>query len=190
MPILTRADLRRYLDADFKAYKIPNAKRWWPWFRFQYPILAWQRRLRRLEYIVNARAGLFWKPYVLWRRYRFRRMSIWLGFSIPPNVFGPGLVVVHYGTIVVHDKARVGANCRIHPGTCLAVKAGLAPKIGDSCYLGPGAKILGGVILGNGVVVGANAVVVRSFGNDAVLAGVPARDIHNPHRNSEEVTSS
>lgn len=49
---------------------------------------------------------------------------------------------------------------------------------GQHCYLGAGAKILIGVHLGNHTIVGANAVVTKSFDEEnVVLAGVPARII-------------
>jgi serine O-acetyltransferase len=54
----------------------------------------------------------------------------------------------------------------------------VAPTIGDNCYIAPGAKLFGAIVLGDNVVVGANAVVNRSYpeGN-CTLGGVPARVI-------------
>lgn len=48
-------------------------------------------------------------------------------------------------------------------------------KIGDNCWIGAGAAIMPGVELGNNVIVGANAVVTKSFESNVVLGGVPAR---------------
>lgn len=106
----------------------------------------------------------------------FRRLSLKLGFSIPPNVFGPGLRIPHYGTIVVNHHAQVGACCVLHTGTCIA---GTESKtIGNALYLSTGAVIGGKIILGDNVTVGANAFVNRSFpeGN-ALLAGTPANQV-------------
>jgi serine O-acetyltransferase len=175
--IASRTDLREYLAADLHANSPHQC--WRFWHRYQNPVLAWMRQLRRLEYRTNTKRGYLWKIYLVWARYRFRCASIRLGFSIPPNVFGPGLAIVHWGTIVVNEDARVGASCRVHPGVCLGKKNGKAPVVGDDCYLGPGAKLVGGVVLGDRVAVGANAVVTHSFGDGAVLAGVPAQDIRS-----------
>jgi serine O-acetyltransferase len=50
-----------------------------------------------------------------------------------------------------------------------------SPVLGDDVFVGPGAAIYGPVELGDRVQVGANAVVTSSFGDDVVVAGVPAR---------------
>jgi serine O-acetyltransferase len=59
-----------------------------------------------------------------------------------------------------------------------AGKSASSPTIGDNCYIGPGAKIFGEIIIGANTVIGANAVVNKSFpeGNQTI-AGIPARVI-------------
>jgi len=107
-------------------------------------------------------------------------LSAKLGFSIPLNVFGPGLCIVHYGTVVVSVNAKVGANCRIHPSTCIGAAGGKmeAPKIGDNVYIGPGAKLYGNIQIGNNIVIAPNAAVSSSFTENGILiGGVPAKKI-------------
>ena len=54
----------------------------------------------------------------------------------------------------------------------------MAPVIiGEKNWLGSGAKLLNGVRLGNFVIVGAGAVVTKSFLDNVVIAGVPANVI-------------
>lgn len=122
-------------------------------------------------------AGLIAKYYSV----RKNRLGGQLGFSIECGCFGPGLSIPHYGTIVVHSRARIGADCCIQAGVTIGVKKAGAPDavpvIGDRCAIGTGAKILGPVRVGDDVTIGANAVVVRDIPDHAIAAGVPAKVI-------------
>lgn len=141
-----------------------------------HPLLNYQRLLRRLEYVTNCRRGPFARIHRVYLKWQFRRHSIRYGFTLPINVFGPGLSIAHWGTIVVNGRAQVGARCRLHPNTCIGQGSdGGVPRIGDDAYIAPGAKIYGGITLGDGVTVAANAVVGRSHGDDVLLIGVPAQ---------------
>lgn len=83
--------------------------------------------------------------------------------------------------VVLHHQCRIGRNVLIAPQVTVGGRSGLpgAPAIGDNCYLGPGAKILGPIRIGTGSVVGANAVVIKDVPPASVVAGVPARIIRS-----------
>lgn len=172
--ITSREELAAYLEAD----RISLERRRSPSALLMDDVWTFQRALRRLEFLLNCGGS---PARVLVARVRFVKMGARLGFSIPPNVFGPGLSIAHYGTVVVNAGARVGANCRIHDGVNLGTAAGesdAAPTVGDDCYIGPGAKVFGPITLGPRTVVGANAVVHKSFPEGGVtLGGIPARVI-------------
>ena len=51
------------------------------------------------------------------------------------------------------------------------------PTIGDNVYIGPGAKIVGAVKVGNNVAIGANCVVTKDVPDNAVVVGVPGKII-------------
>ena len=140
-------------------------------------ILKFERLLRKCEYYKNCKKGFFWRIYFIYIYHYFNKISRNLGFSIPLNVFGPGLAIAHYGTIVVNPKAKVGSNCRIHPSTCIGASGGnsLAPQIGDNCYIAPGVKIYGNIILANNIATAANAAINKSFFEENILiGGIPA----------------
>jgi len=59
------------------------------------------------------------------------------------------------------------------------------PRIGNDVFIATGAKILGDLTVGDGAVVGANAVVLRSVPARSVAAGVPARIIRQDITTSE-----
>ena len=96
---------------------------------------------------------------------------------------GPGFVLPHtQGTVI--GASRVGTNVTIFQGVTLgareldiAYNTESRPFIGDGVIIGAGAKVLGGVRLGDYSRVGANAVVLESVPAGALAAGVPARFI-------------
>lgn len=53
-----------------------------------------------------------------------------------------------------------------------------SPTIGDNVFIGPGARIFGEITIADGVVIGANSVITKSFLEPYVtIAGAPARKI-------------
>lgn len=143
-------------------------------------IWRFQRLLRKLEYYKNCKNSYFWRSFYLLLLFYFDQYSIRLGFSIPPNCFGPGLAIVHRGTIVINEATKVGKNCRINVCTNIGATSGKkeSPVIGNNVYIAPGVKIFGGIIIADDVAIGANAVVNKSFfESNITIAGIPAKKI-------------
>jgi serine O-acetyltransferase len=51
------------------------------------------------------------------------------------------------------------------------------PKIGNNVYIGCGAKLIGGITVGDNVIIGANAVVVKDVPSNCTVVGNPAQII-------------
>ena len=176
--IRSHADFLAYREAD----RIALRREFSSQMMFD-EVWKFQRLLRRVEYYLNCHKGegIFGKLLYKYWSIRFHGQSVRCGFDIPPNVFGPGLSIAHRGTIVVHPDARIGQNCRIHVDVVIGTRPGpqdLVPKLGDNCYIGPGAKLFGDIVIGPNSAIGANSVVNSSFpeGN-MTIAGAPARKV-------------
>jgi serine O-acetyltransferase len=150
-------------------------------------IWKFERLLRKVEYDTNCRRGILSVPVCKYHKFRYHRLSVQLGFTIPENVFAEGLALPHYGTIVVHGNARAGRNCRLQEGVTIGATNGSheAAQIGDNCYFGSGAKVIGAVTIADDVAVGANAVVIKDITEPGTTwAGIPARKISDADSHS------
>lgn len=168
---------KRYLEQDKIALGRKQDKR--PKFfgdeTWKYEIL-----LRKLEYYTNCKTGVISGIIRNYYKFRFHRMSILLGFIIAPNVFEEGLAIPHYGMLGVHANARVGKNCRLLEGVVIMADSGShdAAIVGNNCFFGIGAKVVGAVRIADDVAIGAGAVVTKDILEPGTTwAGVPARKI-------------
>lgn len=171
---------------DYKSYYLQDLKQTGllgkPWYqKFIDRRFKFYKSLRYTEYYCNCKKGVLAKIIKNILLIRHARLCDKYNWTIPINVFGGGLAIVHVGTIVVSDKAKIGKNCRIHVctniGNALSHGADGTPTIGNNVYIGPGAKIFGPVTIGDNVAIGANAVVNKSFPNNCTIAGIPAKKI-------------
>lgn len=186
--IASKRDYRFYLEQDRKALGVKKTTGLLQRVKAivaPHPIWKWERLLRRLEYLKNVEMKsknpvrkIMGGVTCAVCKMKFRRKSIRLGFSISPNCFGPGLSIAHYGTIIVNEAARIGANCRLHACVNIGASGGSAkaPVIGDNVYIGPSAVIFGDIKIANNVTIGANATINKSCETEnVILAGTPAK---------------
>lgn len=133
-------------------------------------------RFGRWRYTV--RPALLRKLFSLVYHVLYKLVQIVTGIELPCEVpIGRGFVIEHSGSIVVSGFARFGDRCRIRTGVVIGlsrVEDPCAPQFGDDVDIGTGAKILGNIRIGNNVLIGANAVVVRDVPDNSIAVGVPA----------------
>jgi len=107
-------------------------------------------------------------------------VEIVCGISIGATAtIGRRFVIEHHGCIVIHGAARIGDDCLIRHGVTLGNAGGHdplgAPVLGNRVDVGAGAKIIGRIKIGDDVLIGANAVVVKDVPDNSVVGGIPAR---------------
>ena len=186
--IKNKKDYRHYLLCDKIALGITKKR---PSLMLGSDIIwKFECLLRKTEYYNNCRRNVLNRIVLLFLKARYRSLSQKLGFSIPLNVFGPGLSIAHYGSIVVNNKARIDKNCRIQECVNIGATNGSAkaPIIGKNCFIGTGAKIIGDIKVGDDVCIGAGAVVVKDVPDGVTVGGVPAKIIskNNSHSNLQK----
>jgi serine O-acetyltransferase len=105
-----------------------------------------------------------------------RRNARRYGLDIVPSVpIGPGLYIAHTVGTVIMARA-IGRNCHIISAVTIGMRDKHEfPVIGDGVVIGAGARVLGGIHLGDGAQIGANAVVICDVPARATAVGVPAR---------------
>ncbi len=105
--------------------------------------------------------------------------EILTGIELPCEAtIGRRFRIDHFGGIVISGDAVFGDDCVIRNGVTVGLRhAGVrgAPIFGNRVDVGAGAKILGAIRIGDDVVIGANAVVLRDVPANSVAVGVPAR---------------
>jgi serine O-acetyltransferase len=90
---------------------------------------------------------------------------------------GPGLRLFHPAGVVIGPDVTLGARCVVMQGVTLGHGRGGSPVVGDGVFIGPGAKVFGGVELGDECLVGANAVVTESIPAGFLAFGIPAKPV-------------
>jgi serine O-acetyltransferase len=114
------------------------------------------------------------------RRFNFLKHRFWsviTGADIPLNCrIGGGLLLPHPNGVVIHPSATIGPNCLLFQQVTIGAgsRPGL-PRIGGHVDIGAGAKVLGGVTIGDHARIGANAVVTDDVPPHATAVGIPAR---------------
>lgn len=85
---------------------------------------------------------------------------------------------------MIQPKTKIGDNCQIFQNVTIGSKwsaaecEGEAPTIGKNVLLGAGCVILGDVHIGDGAIVGANAVVLNEVLPRQVVGGIPTKVLH------------
>jgi serine O-acetyltransferase len=89
--------------------------------------------------------------------------------------FGERFVLIHSTGVVINGAVRGGRGVKLEHQVTIGAERRESPTLGDDVFIGAGAKVIGGVHVGNGARVGANAVVIGNVPAGYAAVGVPAR---------------
>jgi serine O-acetyltransferase len=167
--------LKQLVEADLRA-NVPGAR--------GLRGLAWSLAFSQgFQAVLTHRAAHYLVRHGGWRKVLARVLSssnaTLFGVYIDPDVaIGAGLAMPHPVGVVIGMGAIVGEGVTIYQNVTIG-QAGrgtpVYPRVGDRVTIYAGAVIVGDIELGDDVVVGANAVVLRSFSGGLHVAGAPAR---------------
>lgn len=153
---------------------------------FKYKMYCYLKVLRQLEYTCFQRdkaahplLSRLAAVKVKWLDRKKNRLGLLLDIEIPINHVQKGVRIAHPNVIL---NGYVGENCVFHGNNVLGNKrTGVSeevPHIGNGVDVGVGAIIIGNVEIADDCVIGAGAVVTKSFLiPGTMIAGVPAKEI-------------
>lgn len=124
----------------------------------------------------------------LWYYYWFQWVRTRLQIEVPrTTAIDAGFRIDHFGSIIINCQVSAGKNLTVTHGVLIGQSDSGVPVLADGVAIGTGAKVIGGITLGDNVLVGAGAVVTKSFPDNAIVAGVPARLLrfHTPESTTE-----
>jgi serine O-acetyltransferase len=97
----------------------------------------------------------------------------------PGSKIGKGLFIDHGMGVVIGETAEIGDNVTLYHGVTLGgtgKETGKRhPTLGNNVFVGSGAKLLGPIVIGDRVKIGANAVVLKDIPSDCTAVGIPAK---------------
>jgi len=115
-------------------------------------------------------------------RFISQAARILTGIEIHPSaIIGSGFFIDHGMGVVIGETAEIGNYVTLFQGVTLGgtgkERGKRHPTLGSHVVVGAGAKILGGITVGDNVKIGANSVVLKNVSANSTVIGVPARVI-------------
>ncbi len=146
--------------------------------------------------LIHRIAHFFWDigmPFV--PRYLSEISRQQTGIEIHPGAkIGKDFFIDHGGGVVIGETSEIGDNVTIYQGVVLGGTSTEAtkrhPTLGNDIVVGSGAKILGPVIIGDDVRIGANSVVVNDVPPHSVVVGVPGKIVSRKGKKVQKVDLS
>ena len=134
--------------------------------------------------LTDGTPAMFWYRLMQWA-HRWRLLPLAMVFNKINAVccncvigrgadFGPQFVLVHSQGVFINTAVRGGSSIIVEHQVTIGAEGRESPRLGSNLFVGAGAKITGGVVIGDGARIGANAVVIHDVPPNATVACPPA----------------
>ena len=186
--IRTKAELRSFLELEKEVY-LPKKKRSLmyklrnPFKSKTYKYLTYLRKYEyhccKRDHTKNPIVSKIYSLRVKVIDVRMKHLGLRLNLEMVPHSVGKGVQICHPNVII---NGIVGENCVFHGNNVIGNKKtgqkDAIPKIGSNVDVGIGAMVIGDVEIADNCIIGAGAVVTKSFTTPgSVIVGVPAKNI-------------
>lgn len=134
--------------------------------------------IKVFHYLYRKAVVAQFKPVKLLYKALFRLWANRRGLEISAtDQFGGGIYIGHAYNITINPKARIGRNCNIHKGVVIGQtnrgKHKGVPTIGNEVWIGINAAIVGGITIGDDVLIAPNSYVNVDVPSHSVVLGNP-----------------
>ena len=135
---------------------------------------------------MGVRTKLLRAPLTLIYRFFNKMSQFWFGMKLDYTVqVGRRVKLEHFGGMILGARA-IGNDVTIRQNTTFGIRTtddlNAKPVIGDFVDIGAGAVIVGNVTIGENAIIGANSVIFTNVPPDAVMMGVPAKQVGTNRR--------
>ncbi len=119
----------------------------------------------------------------IYYKLKLRRLTQKSQIQIPPTAkIGAGFYIGHSGRIIINPRAILGKNINIATGVTIGQenrgKRMGVPTIGDNCWIGTNAVIVGNITIGSDVLIAPLSFVNFDVPDHSIVIGNPAKIIH------------
>ncbi len=149
-----------------------------------------QHRLRYMVYFRIAQSTRF-KPFRLFCEFKLYRLCRKHGIEIKTSTkIGDGFLMCHPYNITISPYAVIGKNVNIMKGATVGISGGKkpgAPVIGDCVYIGLNSTVIGGITIGDDVMIAPNTFVNEDVPSHSIVLGNPCKIIPKENATSEYI---
>lgn len=171
---MNKKDLDILINTDLKRYGFTDRKK---------PTYFKKMKLYGFIYTSTMRKAKFYKDKnyklrFLFSKVKLQYLSYLFGFQIEyTTVIGKGLYIGHFGRIIINSHAILGNNINLSPGITIGMtnrgKNKGVPTIGNDVWIGTNAVVVGGIRIGNDVMIAPNSFVNFDVPDHSIVIGNP-----------------